>query len=229
MLLNTRATGLVTDENGQVMGVIAESDDTLYTINAQAVLLAAGGYGNNKDLQTEEIRNALYYGPVSSTGDGIIMATAENVDAATRLMEYGKRYPNGIEVSEGIARSTISGNLKVWPMSAILVNAEGQRVVNEKASNRTILEVELEQTGSELFLVMDQANFDVWSAALGYDVSEYLEANGSSAPVFAHGDTLEEAAANPVWTAPRWQRRSRVTTALCSPAWTRTSAAAPST
>ena len=34
---------------------------------------------------------------------------------------------------------------------------EGKRVVNEKASNRTILETELQQTGQELYLVMDQA------------------------------------------------------------------------
>jgi fumarate reductase flavoprotein subunit len=45
-----------------------------------------------------------------------------------------------------------------------------------------------------LYLVMDQATFDVWKDAVGYDVSEYLEANGSSTPVFAHGETIAEAA-----------------------------------
>lgn len=194
VLLNTRADALLTDENGAVTGVTAADDTTVYTINAKAVLMATGGYGYNKELLTEEMQSALYYGPVSSTGDGVIMATAEGIDADTRLMEYGKRYPNGIEVSEGIAKSTINGNLKVWPMSAILVNAEGERVVNEKASNRTILETELMQTGGQLYLVMDQANFDVWQEALGYDVSEYLEANGSTTPVFGHGDTIEAAA-----------------------------------
>lgn len=44
-------------------------------------------------------------------------------------MEYGKRYPNGVEVSKGIAKSTIAGNITGWTMSAILVNAEGERVV----------------------------------------------------------------------------------------------------
>jgi fumarate reductase flavoprotein subunit len=195
VLLSTRADELLTDESGAVTGVVAKSDTTVYTINAKAVLLATGGYGYNKDLLSEEMQNALYYGPVSSTGDGVIMATAEGIDADTRLMEYGKRYPNGIEVSEGIAKSTISGNIKAWTMSGILVNAEGQRVVNEKASNRTILETELEQTGQMLYLVMDQETFTVWQDALGYDVSEYLEANGTSTPIFAHGDTIEEAAA----------------------------------
>ena len=195
VLLNTRASELLTDENGAVTGVIAADDTTTYTINAGAVLLATGGYGYNKDLLTEEMQGALYYGPVSSTGDGVIMATAEGIDADTRLMEYGKRYPNGIEVSEGIAKSTINGNIPAWKMSAILVNAEGERVVNEKASNRTILETELQQTGSELYLVMDQETFDVWSEKVGYDVTDYLEANGTTTPVFAHGETIEEAAA----------------------------------
>ena len=146
----------------------------------------------NKDLLEGDMKNALYYGPVSSTGDGLLMATA--IGADTRLLEYGKRYPNGIEVSEGIAKSTINGNIPAWKLSAILVNKEGKRVVNEKASNRTILETELQQTGQELYLVMDQATFDVWKDALGYDVSAYLEANGATTPVFGHGDTIAEAA-----------------------------------
>ena len=191
VLLNTRATELIT-ENGAVMGVIANDDETVYTIKADAVLMATGGYGNNKDLLEGDMKNALYYGPVSSTGDGLLMATA--IGADTRLLEYGKRYPNGIEVSEGIAKSTINGNIPAWKLSAILVNKEGKRVVNEKASNRTILETELQQTGQELYLVMDQATFDVWKDALGYDVSAYLEANGATTPVFGHGDTIAEAA-----------------------------------
>ncbi len=192
VLLNTRATELIT-ENGVVTGVIANDGETVYTVKADAVLLATGGYGYNKDLLEGDMKNALYYGPVSSTGDGLLMATA--IGADTRLLEYGKRYPNGIEVSEGIAKSTINGNIPAWKLSAILVNKEGVRVVNEKASNRTILETELQQTGQQLYLVMDQATFDVWKDAVGYDVSAYLEANGTTTPVFGHGDTLAEAAA----------------------------------
>lgn len=201
VLLNTRATELLTDDTGAVVGVKAEGETVDYTINADAVLLATGGYGNNKDLLSEEMQSALYYGPASSTGDGVIMATADNVNAATRLMEYGKRYPNGIEVSEGIAKSTIAGNIVGWTMSAILVNPEGERVVNETASNRTILEAELQQTNQMLYLLMDEATFSVWKTKLGgagiseEDIEGYLAQNGATAPVFAHADTLEELAA----------------------------------
>ena len=201
VLLSTRAQSLnVTD--GRVTGVTAQANEgTTYVITADSVLLATGGYGNSDTLLSEELASALYYGPASSTGDGVIMATAEGIDAATRLMEYGKRYPNGVEVSEGIAKSTIAGNIVGWTMSAILVNAEGERVVNEKASNRTILEAELTQTGSMLYLLMDAQTFGVWKtklAAAGLTeetIDGYVQSNGATTPVFAHGDTLAEVAA----------------------------------
>ena len=198
VLLNTKAESLVTD-NGAVVGVKATSSDADYTITAENVVLATGGYGANKDMLTDEMKSALYYGPASSTGEGIQMAQA--IGAQTANMEYGKRYPNGIEVSEGMAKSTIAGNIVGWTMSAILVNKDGNRVVNEKASNRTILEEELKQEGGELYLLLDAETFEAWKAKLApagisdADIEKYLEANGTTTPVFAHGETLEEAAA----------------------------------
>ena len=201
VLLSTRAQSLNV-EDGKVPGVTAQANEgTTYVITAENVILATGGYGASDTLLSDELASALYYGPATSTGDGVIMATADGINAATRLMEYGKRYPNGVEVSKGIAKSTIAGNITGWTMSAILVNAEGERVVNEKASNRTILEAELQQTGSELFLLMDSETFNVWKtklAAAGLTeetIDGYVAANGTTTPVFAHGDTLEEAAA----------------------------------
>lgn len=201
ILLGTRATELLTDESGAVVGIKAESDDAQYTINAKAVLLATGGYGYNRDILPEELQTAVYYGAVSATGDGLIMATAEGIDAATRYLEYGKRYPNGIEYAPGLGKSTLGGNIAAFGISAILVNPEGVRVVNEKASNRTILEAELEQTNDMLYLLMDAASFEVWRtgvAANGIseeEIEEWLANNGSTTPIFAHGETLDEVAA----------------------------------
>jgi len=201
VLLYTRAQSLNV-EDGKVTGVTAQANEgTTYVITAENVILATGGYGASDTLLSDELASVLYYGPATSTGDGVIMATADGINAATRLMEYGKRYPNGVEVSKGIAKSTIDGNTAGWTMSAILVNAEGERVVNERASNRTILEAELQQTGSELFVLMDSETFNVWKtklAAAGLTeetIDGYVAANGTTTPVFAHGDTLEEVAA----------------------------------
>ena len=197
--LSTKVESLLV-EDGAVVGVKAVSTDGTkeYTVHAANVVLATGGYGNNKDMLTDEMKSALYYGPSTSTGDGIRMAEA--VNAQTANMEYGKRYPNGIEVDTGIAKSTIAGNIVGWTMSAILVNADGNRVVNEKASNRTILEEELQQPGGMLYLLLDSETFEVWKTKLAPagisegDIEKYLAANGTTTPVFAHGETLEEAA-----------------------------------
>ena len=198
--LSTKVESLLV-EDGAVVGVKAVSTDGTkeYTVHAANVVLATGGYGNNKDMLTDEMKSALYYGPSTSTGDGIRMAEA--VNAQTANMEYGKRYPNGIEVDTSIAKSTIAGNIMGWTMSAILVNADGNRVVNEKASNRTILEEELQQPGGMLYLLLDSETFEVWKTKLAPagisegDIEKYLAANGTTTPVFAHGETLEEAAA----------------------------------
>lgn len=202
LLLETRAETLVTDDNGAVTGVVAK-DNTgkTYNITAKSVILATGGYGNNKELLSEQMQAALYYGPISSTGDGIVMSTAEGIDAATRLMEYGKRYPNGVEVSEGIAKSTISGNIAAFTHSAILVSTDGERVVNEKSSNRSILEVELTQAEQMLYLLMDQSTFDVFKVSMGEagisegDIEGWLANNGSTTPYFFHAESIEELAA----------------------------------
>lgn len=198
LYLETRAEKLITDDKGAVVGVVAkDSTGKTYNITARAVIMATGGYGNNKDLLSNDLKAALYYGPTSSTGDGIVMATAEGIGAATRLMEYGKRYPNGVEVSEGIAKSTIVGNISAFKKSGILVNTAGKRVVNEKSSNRSILEVELAQDKQMLYLLMDQATFDMFQSGVGEagisqtDIAGWLKNNGSASPYFFHADTVE--------------------------------------
>lgn len=201
VLTNTSIQEITMGSNG-VSGIVAQAKDgTTYEISAPAVVLATGGYGASSRWLTEELaESSLYYGLTTSTGDGLTVATAEGVDAATRMLEFAKRYPNGVEVSPGRAKSTIDGNLVVWPMSTILVSPEGERVVNEKASNHDILEVELQQTNSMLYLLMDAANYAVWSEKLpgtGFNmdlVAQWLEANGESTPVFAHGETIAELA-----------------------------------
>lgn len=65
--MQTRATELLT-EDGRVTGVLAESSDgTEYEIDADAVVLATGGYGANRDLLTDALAAVPYYGAACST------------------------------------------------------------------------------------------------------------------------------------------------------------------
>lgn len=199
LMANTRAKELIV-KDGKVVGVQAEQKGKPIEINAKAVLLATGGYGANKDLLVEPLKSALYYGPMSSTGDGHIMA--EKAGAKLELMEFGKRYPNGVEDAPGRALSIIQGNYRAWKESGFLVNKEGKRAVNEKASNNDIMQILEKQPGQALYLVMDEPTFEKFKEGIFTQgvtqekLDSWLKLNGKGTPIFAHGNNLEEAAAN---------------------------------
>ncbi|ERK56880.1 flavocytochrome c [Gemella bergeri ATCC 700627] len=201
LLLQTKAKELILDNNGNVTGLIArEETGRKHIISAKAVILTTGGYGNNKQLLSKELGKVLFYGTKSSNGEGLVMATKEGVDAATRLMEYGKIYPNGIEVSKGYAKSTIGGNIVVLRENGLLVNKFGVRVVNERASNHDILDVLMEQEDQTLYILLDQEHFDIFKEAVAeggiseQDIERWLDNNGETTPQFFHADTLEKLA-----------------------------------
>ncbi|MBY5034785.1 FAD-dependent oxidoreductase [Streptococcus gallolyticus] len=198
LLLQTKAEKLLTDGQGNVTGLVAvEENGTTHRISAKAVVLTTGGYGNNKAMLSDELKDVLFYGTRSSMGEGVQMAQAPEVDAATRMMELGKIYPNGVEVSPGTAKSTIGGNIAILRRNGILVNTNGHRVINERASNHEILDVLMEQDPKLLYLLMDQETFDIFRKEIAEggisakEVDSWLEANGSKTPFLFHADNLE--------------------------------------
>ncbi len=199
IMMETRAEELIV-EDGVVVGATAKAaDGTAYEIRAKAVLLATGGFGANQELLPDALKPVLYYGPPSSTGDGHIMA--ESVGAKFQMMEYGKIYPNGVEVAPNIGKSTIYANMAATKAAGIIVGKDGNRVGNEKASNKDLLAVLQQQPGQTMYFFMDQASFDAFKTGLGNtgitedNVAAWLENNGSALPLFAHGETVEEVAA----------------------------------
>ncbi len=199
VLLSTKVESLIV-EDGKVMGVKAVDENTgvKYTIRAKKTLLSTGGYGNNKSMLTPEMQKVLYYGPVSSTGDGLKMA--QDLGVKTQLLQYGKRYPNGIEVAPGIAKSTIYANVGAFDQAGILVNVDGVRFVNEKASNRHILEPMLRNKNGQAYVFMDQKSWEGFykrapeTGVSQADMDKYLANDGKSAPLFVKGATIEEVA-----------------------------------
>ncbi|WP_111897154.1 FAD-dependent oxidoreductase [Aerococcus mictus] len=181
----------------QVVGVKALAEDgTTYILHAKNVILASGGYGNNKELLSEELKEVLYYGPASSTGDAI--KVTEAVDAGTRMMNYGKIYPNGIEVSPGRAKSTIGGNIPVLKMNGILVNDQGQRVINERATNHDVLNALMAEDHKILYLLLDAERFAIFQEGVAEggiskaDIDNWLAQDGESTPFFIKRDSLQE-------------------------------------
>ncbi len=198
VLLNTKVTSLTT-EDGKVTGVEAETTKgKTYTLTAENVILATGGYGNNNDLLPAAAEKGLFYGLDSSNGEGLEMATA--IGAGTTHMDYIKEYPNGVETSTKHAKSTIAGNITAFSKAAILVNKSGVRVVNEKASNHDILNALQEQEDEMLYLVMDETTFNEWKTKLKAaglteeTIDSYVANNGVSEPIFTTGSNAKEAA-----------------------------------
>lgn len=201
LLLQTKAKELLQDEEGNVVGLIArEETGRKHIIHAKSVILTTGGYGNNKQLLSKELGKVLFYGTKSSNGEGLMMATKEGVDAATRMMEYGKIYPNGIEVSNGYAKSTIGGNIAVLRENGLLVNKSGKRVVNERASNHDILDVLMKEQDQTLYILLDQEHFEIFRREVAeggissQDIDRWLENNGERTPHFYHAESLEKLA-----------------------------------
>lgn len=201
LLLQTKAEKLLTDDQGRVTGLVAvEENGTTHRISSKAVILTTGGYGNNKAMLSDELKDVLFYGTRSSMGEGVQMAQAPDVNAATLMMELGKIYPNGVEVSPGTAKSTIGGNIAVLRENGLLVNTNGQRVVNERASNHDILDVLMEQESKVLYLLLDQHHFSIFRKEIAEggisekEVEEWLDSNGRKTPYLFHAETLEELA-----------------------------------
>ena len=86
LMLNTRATELITDESGAVVGAKAEGKDTDYTFRAGAVVLATGGFDASEEMKAKFTPVAVGDFPLSSkgnVGDGLNMAMA--IGAATEF------------------------------------------------------------------------------------------------------------------------------------------------
>ncbi len=195
LYLNTSGEKLLS-EDGVIVGVEAKGKDgTTYIIKADSVILATGGHGARSDLLPDTLSNFVYYGAALASGDGIDMA--KEVGADYQDMGFVELFENGVEWKPGIAKSTYNGSMASWNVSGILVDRTGVRVVNERGPGRNIVAEQSKQEDGTLFLFMDQATFDTFSAKIGgYGISEemlngWLENNGKSSPVFAHADSVD--------------------------------------
>ena len=196
---NTRANKLIV-EDGKVVGVEAfdKTTNTTYIIKANDVILSTGSHAARNDLLPDSLSDFIYYGAGLASGDGIDMAT--EIGAATADMGFVELFENGVEWKPGIAKSTYNGSMNAWNVSGILVDLEGNRVVNERGAGPDIIEQQAKQENAALYLLMDQATYDTFRENIGgYGISfemldQWLEANGSVEPIFAHADTVKDVA-----------------------------------
>jgi fumarate reductase flavoprotein subunit len=140
ILVDTKAEKILTDKNGRISGVLASSPTDVIRVAARAVIIATGGYGDNKDLLKKYCPNYRegmdYQGVPMLTGDGLIMATevgAAVENAGTLLLE-GPLVPTSILlniVGKGGERIKLPLVALAWEPTLLWVNKNGERFITE--------------------------------------------------------------------------------------------------
>ena len=165
--------------DGAVVGVMAESEEAVYTIHAKAVVLATGGFGNNEDLIVHfrpDLLGTVTTSAPGVTGDGILMAEAVGADLVD--IDQIQLHPTVEQSTSMLITEGVRGD------GAILVNQEGKRFINELLTRDVVSAGELEQPGSYAYIIFDQHLRDGLKA-----VEKYV-----STGIVVQGETLEDLA-----------------------------------
>ena len=135
LMLETKATELIMNEDGSVKGVKAVKGADTVIIYADSVVIATGGYAYNPELTERldpEKAGTWGIGFPGSTGDGIIMAS--NVGAALThtgdMMCVLKDYEIMSEHNGTSATANVSSFIS--RDNTVLLGANGKRFVDEK-------------------------------------------------------------------------------------------------
>ncbi len=124
----TAAVSLI-EEDGVVVGVVAEKDGQEFKINAEAVVLATGGWARSEELVERFAPESLEFvdfaaASIGHTGDGLLMA--EDIGAAV--------YEHSTILGLGIAPQIQSENRFHYDYvtgNFMMVNQEGNRFTKE--------------------------------------------------------------------------------------------------
>ena len=187
---NMQATEFTVGPDGSIASVKAQTPDgTAYEFTGKAFVLATGGFGGNVEMREKynpDLDASVHStDTVGTTGDGIKMAEA--LDADFVGMKWIQTYPTCDPVTGAL--------LYIYDMRlddrGILVNAEGDRFVEELERRDVISNAIKAQTGAQAYLLWDQEGVDETGlfdshpgeVQMGYEVGTLFK-----------GDTLEEVA-----------------------------------
>lgn len=177
----TKVTKLVKNADGQVAGVEVDANGTAKTISAKAVILATGGFGASKEYMKRYRPDLVDYKTTNqpgATGDGLELAEA--IGAELMQMDLIQVHPT---VQQDNPHVYLIGEA-VRGEGAILVNAQGQRFVNELNTRKIVSNAITALPEHSAYLIFDQGIRDRAKAIEFYDKTGLVE----------HGDTIEDLA-----------------------------------
>ena len=171
IVLNTTVDTILTDANGAAVGVSGtDKDGNTVVVNAKSVILATGGFGANLDMVTKykpELAGFMTTNAAGAQGQGIEMATA--IGAGTVDMDQIQIHPTVEANTAALITEGLRGD------GAILVNANGERFVDEVGTRDVVSAAEIAQPGSYSWLIVDQAMADASSVIQGYIKKGYTK------------------------------------------------------
>ena len=158
-----RASELVVAD-GQVIGVRYEASDGAHTVEAESVVLAAGGFESNAEMRRMHLgdgwENAVVRGTPHNQGDMIQAALAVGAVAGGDWSTcHSVQWDANYEANESNRELTNRLTRQGYPLG-IIVNREGQRFLDEGADFRNYTYAKygrevLAQPGSLAFQVFD--------------------------------------------------------------------------
>ena len=163
ILMETTATEIIMAD-GAAKGIVAtgKTGNTV-TVNADAVILATGGFGANLDMVAyyqPSLKGFMTTNAAGIQGQGIAMAQA--VGAAVVDMDQIQIHPTVQADTAALITEGLRGD------GAILVNAEGKRFIDEVGTRDVVSAAEIAQTGSYSWLIVDQSMLDASATIAGY-------------------------------------------------------------
>ena len=181
LMTNLTATKLLVDENGAVCGLEAATQDGYtVTVKAKAVILATGGFGANLDMVVEykpDLAGFMTTNAAGIQGQGILMAV--EIGADTVDMDQIQIHPTVQADTASLITEGLRGD------GAILVNANGERFIDEVGTRDVVSAAEIAQPDSFSWLVVDQKMVDASSVIQGY-ITRGLMLQGDSYEALAN-------------------------------------------
>lgn len=169
VLTDTAVTEILMEDD-TVSGVKVENYGETYTISADAVVVASGGFGANADMLRKyapELQGSQTTNQPGATGSGI--NAAQGIGAEVIQMEQIQVHPTTAPGTGALYTEGLRGD------GAILINKDGRRFVNELETRDVVVQAELEQPDGIIYMIFTQELADNNASTRNYIQSGVAE------------------------------------------------------
>jgi len=183
-LLNTSGKKILLGKNNRITGVIAVSDAEEVEIKTKSVIVATGGFGDNRTLLAKHCPDYYDGMPLdpwphhaAHSGDGLLMAREIGAAISNNVPIYhlGAYYPEYPYPYQSIA-AMIMNNYSVW------VNKRGRRFTDETATTGMM--------ANPIIMQPDKVIYSIFDDEMRQRVEEGLDEQGGRKHAKSGGGTV---------------------------------------